>query len=89
MKRKIEQKLIEWKNSPNRMPLIVNGARQIGKTYSILEFGEKNYQNISLSNFVKQYKCPYSIRISQKNFGFENNIKSIPFYALFNLNFPK
>ncbi|MDR1341060.1 MAG: hypothetical protein LBK58_13550 [Prevotellaceae bacterium] len=46
MKRKIEQKLINWKNNPNRMPLIVNGARQIGKTYSILEFGLKNYQNV-------------------------------------------
>jgi len=48
--------------------------------------GKRN-RAISLSNFVKQYKCPYSIKISQKNFGFENNIKSIPFYALFNLNF--
>jgi len=46
MKRKIEQKLIDWKNSPNRMPLIVNGARQIGKTYSMLDFGIKNYQNV-------------------------------------------
>ena len=46
MKRKIEQKLIEWKNNPNRMPLIVNGARQIGKTYSVLEFGKKNFRNI-------------------------------------------
>ncbi|GHS92304.1 ATPase [Bacteroidia bacterium] len=38
---------------------------------------------ISLSNFVKRYNCPYSIKISQKNFGFENNIRSVPFYALF------
>jgi predicted AAA+ superfamily ATPase len=43
MKRKIEQKLINWKNNPNRMPLIVNGARQSGKTYSILEFGLQHY----------------------------------------------
>lgn len=50
--------------------------------------GKRN-KTISLSNFVKQYKCPYSIKISQKNFGFENNIKSVPFYALFNLNFGK
>ena len=53
MKRKIEQKLIDWKNSPNRMPLIVNGARQIGKTYSILEFGMKNYQNVVHINLEK------------------------------------
>jgi len=42
---------------------------------------------ISLSNFVKRYNCPYSIKISQKNFGFENKIRSIPFYALFCLKF--
>jgi predicted AAA+ superfamily ATPase len=48
--------------------------------------GKRN-RAISLSNFAKRYDCPYSIKISQKNFGFENNIKSIPFYALFCLNF--
>jgi len=48
--------------------------------------GRRN-RAISLSNFVKQYNCPYSIKISQKNFGFENNIRSIPFYALFCLVF--
>ena len=48
--------------------------------------GKRN-RSISLSNFVKKYHCPYSIRISQKNFGYENNIKSIPFYALFCLEF--
>ncbi|GHV09774.1 ATPase [Bacteroidia bacterium] len=42
---------------------------------------------ISLSNFVKRYNCPYSIKISQKNFGFENNIRAVPFYALFCLRF--
>ncbi|MDR1973846.1 MAG: ATP-binding protein [Bacteroidales bacterium] len=42
---------------------------------------------ISLSNFVKRFNCPYSIKISQKNFGFENNIRSVPFYALFCLKF--
>ena len=53
MKRKIEQRLIDWKNSPNRMPLIVNGARQIGKTYSILDFGMKYYQNVVHINLEK------------------------------------
>ena len=35
----------------------------------------------SLNAFVKKYKPPYSIRISTKNFGFENGIKSVPLYA--------
>jgi len=40
-------------------------------------------RSTSLAMFTKKYNSPYSIRISQKHFGFENNIKSIPFYALF------
>ena len=42
-----------------------------------------NTRSKSLNIFVKQYKCPYAIRISQKNFGFENGIKSVPLYAVF------
>ena len=41
LKRKIDNYLIEWKNDPNRMPLIIKGARQIGKTTSILNFAKK------------------------------------------------
>ncbi len=37
----------------------------------------------SLGVFVEKYKSPYSIRISKKNFGFENSIKSVPLYAAF------
>ena len=48
MKRKIFNQLVEWKNQKERMPLIVNGARQIGKTFSINEFGEKEFTNTFL-----------------------------------------
>ena len=51
MYRKIQEKLKEWKNSPFRKPLVVQGARQVGKTYSITEFGEKNYDNVAYFNF--------------------------------------
>ena len=37
----------------------------------------------SLGVFLGNYTCPYSIRISKKNFGFENGIKSVPLYAVF------
>ena len=37
----------------------------------------------SLGIFIETYNCPYSIRISKKNFGFENGIKSVPLYAVF------
>jgi len=45
MKRKITRQLIEWKNSPTRKPLILNGARQVGKTFILREFGRENYKN--------------------------------------------
>ena len=45
MKRKIVDELILWKNSPRRKPLILSGARQVGKTYSALSFGKEYYKN--------------------------------------------
>jgi predicted AAA+ superfamily ATPase len=45
MKRKIFSQLLAWKNKKGRMPMIVNGARQIGKTFSISEFGNKEFVN--------------------------------------------
>ena len=51
MKRKIESKLLEWKNKVERKPLLINGARQVGKTYSIVEFGKKYYSDIVYFNF--------------------------------------
>ena len=53
---------------------------------NILPLEGKSADNVkakSLRTFVKLYEPPYAIRVSAKNFGFENNIKSIPLYALF------
>lgn len=50
MKRKVTQSLIDWKNSPRRMPLIINGARQVGKTYIIEEFGKEHYEYVVYMN---------------------------------------
>ncbi|WP_226995289.1 AAA family ATPase, partial [Candidatus Symbiothrix dinenymphae] len=49
-KRKMSDSLVEWKNSKNRMPLIVNGARQVGKTYIIEQFGKEHFENYVLLN---------------------------------------
>lgn len=51
MYRKISDSLNKWKNSKYRKPLVLQGARHVGKTYSILEFGQKNYENIAYFNF--------------------------------------
>jgi predicted AAA+ superfamily ATPase len=53
LKRKIDRYLIEWKNNPDRMPLIVKGARQVGKTESIKYFAKNNYKNVISINFVE------------------------------------
>ena len=45
------EKLIEWKNNKNKKPLIIRGARQVGKTWLMKEFGEKNYKNFAYINF--------------------------------------
>jgi predicted AAA+ superfamily ATPase len=56
LKRKIDTYLYEWKQSPKRKPLIVKGARQIGKTESIRAFGKANYESVVEINFVLQKK---------------------------------
>ncbi|MDY5509710.1 ATP-binding protein [Dysosmobacter sp.] len=51
MYRKITEYLEKWKASAHRKPLILQGARQVGKTYSILEFGRTHYENVAYFNF--------------------------------------
>src|SRR5674476_462634 len=51
MERKIQSKLLSWKESLHRKPLIIQGARQVGKTWSILNFGKSNYKNLLYFNF--------------------------------------
>ncbi len=51
MERKIESELIQWKNSANRMPLILHGARQVGKTFTITKFAREQYSNFVYLNF--------------------------------------
>ena len=74
LKRKIDKYLIDWKNSNNKMPLIIKGARQIGKTNAIKNFGEKNYKTFIEINFVFQ---PEFKTIFEDGFVVDNIIKNI------------
>ena len=56
LRRKIDDYLKEWRNNADRMPLIVKGARQVGKTASIMQFAHDNYKNVVAINFVLQQK---------------------------------
>lgn len=53
LKRKAYQKLLEWKNSHHHNCLMVQGARQVGKTYLVREFGKKEYKSFVEINFIK------------------------------------
>ncbi len=56
MKRKIDAYLDNWKNDPERKPLIIKGSRQIGKTESIRHFAKANYYSVIEINFVEEPK---------------------------------
>ncbi len=56
MQRKIMDYLKNWKDNPHRKPLILQGARQVGKTYSLLEFGRTCYENVAYFNFESNPK---------------------------------
>lgn len=51
MERFILKKLLDWKNSPYRKPLILKGVRQVGKTWVLKEFGKRYYENTAYFNF--------------------------------------
>lgn len=61
-KRKIEQILLDWKNSSERKPLVIKGCRQCGKTSSVLAFAKKNYAHVIYLNFHehREYKTFFS-----------------------------
>ena len=56
LKRKIDDYLLEWKKRDDRLPLIIKGARQIGKTESINHFAYENYASVIYINFVLEQK---------------------------------
>lgn len=56
MKRIIYNDLIEWKNKKVKKPLIIKGARQVGKTYIIREFAKNNYKNLVEINFERDHE---------------------------------
>ena len=74
LKRKIDSYLVEWKKRDNKLPLIIKGARQIGKTNAIRNFGNNNYDTFIEINFVLQ---PQFKTIFEEGFDVDNIIKNI------------
>ena len=65
MERSITKKLLSWKSHANRKPLIIRGARQVGKTWSIIDFGMNHFKG--LVHVVDLEKHPDWHRIFQNN----------------------
>ncbi|RGC22341.1 DUF4143 domain-containing protein [Absiella sp. AM54-8XD] len=64
-KRKIDAVLDAWKNDKDKLPLVIKGPRQIGKTTSILAFGKRNYEHVVYINFDESHEL---------NFIFDGNL---------------
>ncbi len=54
IKRNIERQLFAWKNNPKRKPLVLQGARQVGKTWILKHFGNNNFESVAYFNFDRQ-----------------------------------
>lgn len=90
LKRKVDNYLLEWKNNPDRKPLIIKGARQVGKTRSIEWFASHNYQCVIQINFVEQkryrdiFEDGFEVDAILKNISLLNpELKFIPGDTLF------
>lgn len=76
LRRKIDGILRDWKADEKRLPMIVKGARQIGKTFSITRFGRLNYRSMIVINFILQ---PEYRRVFDNGYDVDSIIKNITF----------
>ena len=90
LRRKVDKYLMDWKNNPDRKPLIIKGARQIGKTRSIEWFANQNYKCVVQINFVEQTKYKsifddgFEVDVIIKNISLLNpDVKFVPGSTLF------
>ena len=78
MKRLLFKRLVEWKNSDSRKPLIIQGARQVGKTWIMKEFGKQHYKKTVYINFEEQQEAP---RLFEKSLSANYLIEQLSLFA--------
>ncbi|MCF0128839.1 MAG: AAA family ATPase, partial [Pseudobutyrivibrio sp.] len=78
MKRDIIDKLLKWKNSNRRKPLILTGVRQCGKTYALKEFGDNYFDDVCYINFEESSQLA---AVFEYDFDVNRIIKEIELYA--------
>ena len=74
MKRKLYHSLLEWKKSPDRKPLILEGARQVGKTWLLQEFGRNEYDNMV---YINCHNNPFAHMLFQTDFDIERIVRDV------------
>ena len=84
MKRTIMNELLIWKSKSNRKPLILQGARQVGKTWIMKEFGQQYYKYVAYVNMEhnihmeESFKKDFDVERILEDIGIETNVKIIP-----------
>ena len=78
MKRDIYEKLVNWKSSARRKPLLLQGARQTGKTFSLKDFGFREYANTVYCNFEED---PALDRFFQRDLNPERILAELAIYT--------
>lgn len=84
MKRYAMQKLIEWKDRPNRKPLVIKGARQVGKTWLMKEFGKQYFEKVAYVTFfnnrrmAKVFEDDYDVGRLIMNINIETKVEATP-----------
>ena len=80
-------KLIDWKNSTKRKPLVIMGARQVGKTWLMQEFGKQYYKKCHYSRWSKRNRIAGILQVckssdSQNSLDYKKN-KGVCFWRMF------
>ena len=74
LKRKLDSFLLDWKQAVDRKPLVIRGARQVGKTMAILHFAQSTYKSVVKINFLESPKYK---RITEQGYGAEDVVRMI------------
>ena len=80
------ESLLQWKEKENRKPLLLMGARQVGKTWLMKEFGKNIMIKLqSLKAYCEKYHPEKAVRLSSKKYIDQGWMENIPLYAVCNL----
>ncbi|MCD8210252.1 MAG: ATP-binding protein [Prevotella sp.] len=82
MKRKIYNSLLDWKRSPTRKPMVMEGARQVGKTHILKEFGKLEYDNMV---YINCQNNPFANSLFEQDFDMERILRNLAAYSRANI----